>query len=252
MYLEIDMGNTRIKWRIRDGSCIYGRGACLTGEWEDSLGSELVQYQKKLTAIYVASVVSFQFEETFSDWCLQSFSLAPCFAKSAFSAGGVTSGYTQPETLGVDRWLAIVAAHNKKHSACLVVSLGTAITVDLVDRSGRHLGGFIGPGFGLSLRSLLGATKRIECLSEPSELNSYPGLSTDSAVYAGVVAMLCGLVSRGLDRLKAATDSPIEIFLTGGDARKLKPFYPDASVVDELVLDGLAYVIPSSGCEILG
>ena len=69
--------------------------------------------------------------------------------------GFVKNGYREPSSLGVDRWMVVLAAYHRCSGTALVIDLGTAITLDYIRSDGQHLGGYIVPGTHLSQRALL-------------------------------------------------------------------------------------------------
>src|SRR5205085_12643161 len=90
---------------------------------------------------------------------LELWDVTPRWVVSAARACGVTNGYDHPNRLGVDRWVALIGAWHRVLAQgaprpALVVMVGTAVTVDALDETGRFLGGDILPGFGLMLRAL--------------------------------------------------------------------------------------------------
>lgn len=242
MHLEIDMGNTRIKWRLRDGSTILVRGAEQTNSEFTSMESILRVYKKQIHAIWVVSVVGSEIEKKLNLWMAQFLPIKPVFARSCEFDGGVKNGYESPERLGVDRWLALLAVHRLTKNACVIVSCGTAMTVDLLSRTGQHQGGYIVPGMRLMLGAINSGARLININKEQFPINLLPGRSTADAVFAGLSSMLSGVIENGIKQLSAQDNEKIELIFTGGDADKLLPLYPDAHVVPELVLDGLVCV----------
>ena len=93
-----------------------------------------------------------------SDWLQSHFGIAPEFARTARFAAGVTCGYEDPSRLGVDRWLAMLAARQLSNRPFIVFGLGTAGTADFVDGDGVHKGGFIVPGLRLMTEALFAGT----------------------------------------------------------------------------------------------
>ncbi len=106
---------------------------------------------------------------------------------------GVTIRYSDPSRLGVDRWLAMLAAHAASTKACLVVDCGTALTIDKLTASGEHCGGYIIPGLALMRRSLEENT-RIRLNKEFEAGGVALGHSTDEAVYHGSLAAAVALI----------------------------------------------------------
>ncbi len=147
--------------------------------------------------------------------------------------------YPDPTTLGVDRWVAAVAAR-ARHGNAVVVDCGTAVTVDLVTADGRHLGGAIGAGLGTTARALARSAPTLPGFdgARPSAL---PAITSADAVRAGIGTGFAHLV-RGLvrDCVEAADLGSAARILTGGDAELAASFLGDGFVVEsDLVHAGL-------------
>lgn len=247
MFLEIDMGNTRIKWRLRDGSLVLDRGFFDTEGEPEELEPALLAYSNQVQVVWVASVVNDDQERKLSEWIVRFFAVEPVFARSCASVGVVKNGYRNPALLGVDRWLSILAAYNLLGRACIVLSFGTASTVDVIDSSGNHLGGFIAPGLALMVESLVSGARRISTGALELDLSEELGGATSSAICGGCTSMLMGLVDNATRQLrKVSGDDPFDLVFAGGDAARLMPFYPQAHLINDLVLDGLVYAIQGS------
>ena len=244
MILEIDMGNTRLKWRIRHRQEKLAQGFIGAEESLDLLIEKLEPYRKMISAVLVASVVGDLLEQKLTDWSDTCLGLRPQFVRTSDVCGSVRNGYRDPSLLGVDRWLAIIAAYRRVKGACIVVSCGTAVTLDLVALDGQHLGGFIAPGLGLMLSSLTSGTRKIKLNDSAPVLSLSPATATSDAVYSACAAMLTGLVDNGVRQLRLSNQNiEFQMVFTGGDAGKLLPFYPQAWLISDLVLDGLACVL---------
>jgi len=244
MILEIDMGNTRLKWRILDQRLVLAQGAIGIEAPLDLLVDKIDPYRPAINSVMVASVVGGLLEQKLADWSLGYLKLQPFFVRSGTICGAVRNGYHEPRMLGVDRWLGIVAAYRLAAGACIVVSCGTAITVDLVAQDGKHLGGFIAPGLNLMLDSLTSRTRQIKLDRVNPVLSLSPALATSNAVYSACAAMLTGLIDNGVRQLyRLDQNAELQMIFTGGDADKLLTFYPQARVIPDLVLDGLACVL---------
>ena len=138
-----------------------------------------------------------------------------------------------------------MAGYALVRKACVIVDCGSALTVDLVNDQGRHLGGYIAPGLNIMRRALLANTEGIGISEISATLLLAPGRDTESAVSAAQGAMYCGLLEQASLQLykDAGGFSPI-IIMTGGDVGQLIPYFPDAIVQPELVLDGLVLALP--------
>jgi type III pantothenate kinase len=257
MILEIDVGNTRVKWRLIKDTAVIGRGfeetATLTSV--DDVNKRLAGAVSAhlLTDIHIATVVH-SCRKLFTLWAAQ-YSLTPVFAKTLPSFSGVTNAYGDANQMGVDRWLAIVAAYQKIKGACFIVDAGSAVTIDIVKEGGEHLGGYIVPGLQLMRHSLFGKTDQVGGNAEKTlEVSMYsssaifPGRNTQAAVSEGLPLMLLGMIYWLLLDFQAATGIEPSILVTGGDGVFLADLLRDKNIVGveyvpELVLDGLTLVI---------
>ncbi len=226
--LDIDMGNTRTKWR-----CGHAVGALPT--------PQLPTLAAKPNRVRVSTVL--QNRDEVAAAVTERFGVDAEFARTSASLGGVYCAYADPTRLGVDRWLALVAAWSRTRKATAVISLGTAATADFVLEDGRHEGGYIAPG----LAALGDALRRDTAAVRPSQTpvaRLLPGADTESAVAGGTFVMLLAFVEAALDGF-AARAGDIAVVLTGGDACLLRPHLTrDSCEAPHLVLDGLAVALP--------
>ncbi len=142
-----------------------------------------------------------------------------------------------PGQLGVDRWLALLACADLSPGAALVVDAGTAITLDLLDASKEHVGGYILPGLRMAENALLQGTA-IRLPPDTMEVSSDLGATdTAAAIRQGIAMSVVTLIERLSDRL----GKPCRVYLGGGDAHRLSEFLTiPHDKVDHLVLRGLA------------
>jgi type III pantothenate kinase len=163
------------------------------------------------------------------------------FVLATAYAAGVSNAYREPEKLGVDRWLAIIAAHASAPGASCVVSVGTAMTVDGVDANGTHLGGVIVPGPQLMVSSLLKNTSDIAArMSEPEVSCEVFANHTNAAVLQGCAQALAGLVDRAASEMERKLGTRPKLLLTGGASEVIAPLIGPHEAVADLVLRGLA------------
>lgn len=243
MILEFDLGNTRCKWRLRDGQVQLVRGYLLTAESFGDLDILLGLYRAQIKQVRCVSVVSEGKEGDLKDWCKSFLNIVPEFVHVLPVCAGVVNGYIEPSKLGADRWVGIVCAYNRLRKALILISFGTAITVDLVLGDGRHVGGFIAPGINLMLDSLSSGTCRIVIEKSFSSSSLQAGITTYDAVHSALAAMLVGLIDNGVAQLhQLEPEVRPDIVFTGGDAGKFLQFYPEAKQMPDLVLDGLDYI----------
>ncbi|PSL14356.1 type III pantothenate kinase [Marinobacterium halophilum] len=237
--LELDAGNTFIKWRLLDAGVVLARGRWSTAGFS---AEQLVECPYLPSRVWLSSVAGDGVNSALTAAVQQRWQLPVEQAYSAAAAAGVVNSYACPERMGVDRWLAMLAAWNRIGKACWVVDCGSAITVDLLDDQGRHGGGYILPGLRLMQQSLLGNTAEIRVEREVEQASVLPGCDTSSAVAHGAnlqLLALAQLLRAGMPgRVKART-----VVVTGGDGAQLAEMIPEAEWCPDLVMDGLSWAL---------
>ncbi len=246
MILASDCGNTRVKWGLCEpggapaqagrelqprawaaqGTRLLPEIAQLGSDWSD-----LPQPER----IAVANVAGEQAREAL-EHALKGFAAVPLWVSAQASQCGVTNGYAVVGQLGADRWAALIAAWHLHRGPSLVVTAGTATTVDILSASGYFRGGLILPGVDLMKRSLadntaglpLGAGRYAE---EPR--------NTIDAIESGCTDAQVGAIERAFARLEPGA----LCLLSGGAAGKIAerlnvPF----RIVENLALEGLAQI----------
>jgi type III pantothenate kinase len=245
MILELDCGNSFIKWRVIP---VTGDAPLIEGVVADvaDLVRDLDQKKGRVSRCRLVSVRSDVETRAIMNALSESLEIDVAKAGSAERVATVVNGYRDQQRLGLDRWLAIVAAYNLCGGACLVIDLGTAITVDLVAFDGRHLGGYIAPGMTLLRGQLLAHTRRIQydSIEAQSAISGMsPGKSTAEAVERGCLVMARAYVSSQMDSAKHHLGSDFATYVTGGDALLVADL-PMVKCVPDLVFKGLAIVCP--------
>lgn len=240
MNLLIDIGNTRLKWAIANDLKIES-GAPISNV---ELSREtLTCAWRNLTfppeRLAIACVGSFRLLELVLSVAKEIWpSIVIVRAQSEAQSTGVSNAYRKPEKLGVDRWLNMIAAFNVYQKALCIVGCGTAITLDIVDSSGKHLGGLICPGLRLMRDALVARTENLNPINgfHPFGLANH----TDAAIFNGTLAAACGLIEHVL---KNQTED-FELLLTGGDAELVAAQLGRPVIIEpELVLQGLALTL---------
>jgi type III pantothenate kinase len=179
-------------------------------------------------------------------WCVD-----PSFAAPQAEAFGVRVAYADPTRLGVDRWLALIAAHRQVAGPALIVDAGTAITYDLLLGDGTHLGGLILPGVQLLRETLLSRTRIPPIEGKPEARPDGPfgtveeaapwATNTAAAITGASLQAPAALAERLYRRLGDRAGVDPQLILTGGDGAGLAPLiYVPAQTLPDLVLQGLA------------
>lgn len=218
MILDLDIGNTLSKWRLKDvvSSEIRSRGAVWTREeWRPG---EDIPDLDVVSAVRISSVArQAVLDDTVALLRRQVGNVH--VARSTPEAVGVTCGYDEPSKLGVDRWMGVLASYQLT-GGCCSVDCGSAITIDFVMPGGSHLGGYIIPGLRLMKESLKLGTRNvaIDPNSEAGELVA-PGKNTVEAVNHGIYMVAVSAVNRIYAEVCDREGVSLPLLFTGGDAR---------------------------------
>ena len=237
MRLFIDLGNSRAKWAFQS-DLAQGRVDQISSGDPGGLISAL-QSLSQPSAVFIASVLAPERTRELAEWMGEHWQLQPRFASSHSEELGVVNGYRQPQQLGVDRWLGLLAAREISKAALLVVDCGTATTLDAMDRDGRHLGGLIMPGLQLFERCLMQETD----IPHHEGAESFSGFATDTAtgISAGAMLATTAAVESAVADLIQRVGEDVDCILTGGFAPLVgKHLVTAHKKVPHLILQGLA------------
>jgi len=241
--LLADIGNSRIKWSCQGEVGLGGMqtavyikadaGACLDEHWK---------ILDKPEQLWVANVAGKSVADQLTRWTLRRWGIEPRYAEVSAAAAGVRNAYAEISQLGVDRWLALIAAWRKYAAAACIVDCGTAVTIDGLDGTGRHLGGLIFPGVSMMRQALYQTTSGIPAAGK---VNFRRGLAdnTHQGVLTGCTMAVVALIDRTVDELMENTGGKLNCVITGGGAVDILPLL-QASFIHEplLVLEGLAVI----------
>ncbi len=244
MILLIDIGNSRIKWAILENGALHGADAI--EHHGDTTVVDAMFERISLTpmSVVAANVAGDLFGTRVVESVREHWGLSVLFATTQPQAGPVRNGYKDFRQLGVDRWLAIIAAVERCAGSVCIVDAGTAVTIDVVAADGAHLGGYIIPGLDLMRQSLGQQTGDLRRLGgdEFRQLPQgwpAPGESTAEAINGGALAAVCCLIDRCVDLLRERGEIPT-LVVTGGDAQRLiRHLDAPAHYQPQLVLEGL-------------
>jgi type III pantothenate kinase len=239
MNLLVDIGNTRLKWAIlQNGELITGLSLVNQQITRHKL-VEIWQMPTPPERLAIACVSSTPLLELVLEVAVELWPIIKIIpVKSQAHAFGVSNAYQQPEKLGVDRWLALVAVRNHYQLPACIVDCGTAITVDLIDADGKHQGGMISPGLTLMKKSLALGTETLQF--NESNYAFGPANHTEAAIYSGTLSAAVGLIEHVLTK----QSNTMQLILTGGDAEIIATQLTFKPIVDsDLVLRGLAIVL---------
>ena len=243
MILTVDIGNSRVKWASWENEKIIARGVAsyVSGEMLEVF-DKLFSTLKKPSSVYAVCVAGDVMSQALSDWVMQQWQLEVGYLKTQKQFKNIINAYEKPEQHGVDRWAAVVASHlgNPEYSVC-VISAGTAITVDMINKNGQHLGGYILPSFATMHAALLADTANVKSTySMQFHKHSVPK-NTSDAVNQGLHKMLQAGIRDLCQFAKIRMDAPMRIVLTGGFANTILdyPDMPEMLHKPDLVMQGL-------------
>ena len=244
-FLAIDIGNTRVKWALyaapAPGADLLAHGAEFLenidrlpeGDW-----AALPTPSRMLGCVVAADAVRRRVEEHLGElWDLSAQWVVP-----GLSEAGLTNGYDHPSRLGADRWVAMIGAWHRglgrgPARPQVVVMVGTAVTVEAVDASGRFLGGFILPGHGIMLRALESGTAGLHVPT--GDVREFP-TNTSDAITSGGTYAIAGAVERMVQHVRQHCGVEPACFMTGGAGWKMAPSMSvQFELVDSLIFDGL-------------
>lgn len=226
MLLAIETGNTNVKFALLDGLEVKARwriatDARKTGDeyavWLNQL-IDLEGFKRSdVTDVLISTVVP-RALHNLSTLSRKYFDLEPLVAGRGAMKWGIELDVEEPQSVGADRVLNAISAHEyAPDDDKIVISFGTATTVDFVDKKGAYRGGIIAPGINLSLDALVGATAQLPRIAiEAPESEDMLGKTTESqmliGIYWGYVAMIEGLISR----MQKQIGGNAKVIATGG------------------------------------
>ncbi|RDS82853.1 type III pantothenate kinase [Dyella monticola] len=238
MKLLLDLGNTRLKWALATDVGWHARGAVA---WEEDVPTALAQAwrnQPPPQDVFGASVVDATRELQVARVVSETFARDVQWVRTPAEGCGVRNAYAEPQRLGVDRFLAMVAARAAGQAPCVLAGIGTALTLDALAADGQHLGGLIAPGPLLMQQSLLGATVRVRP-DRPGVIRAIADNTTD-AVTSGCWQAVAALIERFANHVARQHPGTQRLLLDGGDAGALLSLLDiPAELATDSVLRGL-------------
>ena len=243
-FLALDVGNTRLKWAhyacAAPGARLLGQGAVFLenidtlaeGDWRP-----ITPPSKILGCIVAGDAIKRRVVEQLELWDVE-----PHWVISSPHEAGMTNGYDYPARLGADRWVAMIGARHRllargSRQPCIVVMVGTAVTVEAIDAMGKFLGGIILPGHGIMLRALESGTAGLHVPT--GEVRDFPTNTSDALTSGGTFA-IAGAVQRMADNLASYCGQAPVCIMTGGAGWKMAPSMSlEVELVESLIFDGL-------------
>lgn len=233
-----DLGNTRLKWAVRDSGHWLERGALphSVPGFERELDAALEALPRPSRAL-LASVAGEDLAARVAAIAARSGVVCER-VHTAAEAAGVRIAYAEPSRLGVDRFLAMLGAFVRRDGPWLVAGVGTALTIDLLAADGQHLGGMIAPSPTLMREALARRAPQLDV--DDGERRDF-AIDTADALATGCDVAAVGMISHAHALAARRLGQPPQLLLCGGGASSLLPALPlRHEFVPDLVLDGLA------------
>lgn len=237
--LLLDAGNSKLKWAWLENGRLGA--ANKAPYWDLSALAESWRQHGGETVRIVGSAVCGSVKKAA---VAEALGQTPEWQTSMPAALGIRNHYRHAEEHGADRWFNILGSRLFSQHACVVVSCGTAVTIDALSADNHYLGGNIMPGFNLMKEAMALHTAN---LNRPIG-RPYPfGTTTANALAGGMSDAVCGAVMLMHRRLQQKhPGQTVDIIITGGGANKVKQGLPEdfaldnpIQIVDNLVLYGL-------------
>ena len=258
MILLIDAGNSRIKWsRLHQGKRSKQFAQDYTQASADSILLTLLKKNKKqISRVVLVSVLNTDFIQKAESYCQElTIQLHTIHSEAEFY--GVINAYDDTKLLGADRFVGLIAAHHlRPKSHCVVISCGTAITIDAITAKGQHLGGLILPGLQSFSDSLIKKSALLDT-SHASKTTLFAKNTADaitSGTIFGLVEAINGISSRMKGKLleikqleeKTEKMALVQTILCGGDAKLIHQHLSDSTQrEDDWLMQGLQLIAES-------
>ncbi len=240
MKLLIDIGNHRIKWARQGPEGLTAHGSCVwrVGDLEAAL-EEVWGDATAPTRVVAASVAQPRTMQVLERWVERHWGCPFHCIGIGEAASVLEHGYCDPRQLGIDRWLALIAAWHIERRACCVVDCGTAITLDVVTTGGIHAGGVIAPGLHSMHHALSTHAHALQARTPGAAV--LLGRNTDECIISGCYHAACGVINELTGQVLERYGEDMALLLTGGDAQHLQAGLRHAyRQVPDLILQGLA------------
>ncbi len=242
MNLLLDIGNSRCKFAKQDGSAIKESGV-ITYKSKNKIDEikSIFENDEAFNRVVICSVLNDQFNQALKKVLNDNLISNYYFVDPLQDTFGIKHCYKNPENLGVDRLVAMLAAHVNYSGNKCVIDCGTAVTIDAIDNNGKHHGGVIMPGITTMKYSLSSGTD-IANITKTGDYSVLPD-TTEDAMYTGCISAVAGGIEYVINTMQDKFAIFDRIIITGGDAEKMIPMIKIGLEHEAtLVVDGLAII----------
>lgn len=245
MILLLDIGNTHTHLGLAGLDRVRRQQNIRTAAWADGTAAKQIAAftgRAAVEAVALASVVPrvtpLVRRVIEKHWPL------PCLELNSKTVRGIGVDYPQPGTIGADRLANAVAVRHHYGAPAVVVDFGTAVTFDVVNRSGNYAGGIIAPGLAAMTDYLHEKTALLPHI-KIREVKQIIGKNTEQAMLIGAVHGYRGLVRELIAQLKRELRARrLPVVATGGYAVLMAAKLPEITAIEPLLtLEGLRLVV---------
>ena len=242
--LLIDIGNSSLKWCIVDSDGLSKMSQQL---YPKDISADFFIHNwrtlEKPKDIVISCVAQDTVWQALEKACFELWDIKVQKINSLKNQFGLVNAYDNVSSLGSDRWCAMLGGLQQASSAFIVINAGSALTVDVVNDAGQHLGGYIVPGVNMMKNSLGLHTAQVQVGSTSNALFDLSlGHSTEDCVESGIHLLVVKFVEAIYEKV-ALDMNGCQVFVSGGDAKSIADLLSfNCDVVPELVLRGLSMI----------
>lgn len=152
---------------------------------------------------------------------------------------GLNIKIDNPAQLGADLVAGAVGAISEYTLPCIVIDMGTATTISVINSKGQFLGGAIAAGVRLTLKALSENTSQLPSINI-SAPNSVIGKNTVDCMRSGLVFGAAAMIDGLIEKMTLELDEIPTIVATGGLSKEIIAHCKSDIIYNEnLLLDGL-------------
>ena len=245
MLLAFDVGNTNIVLGVYEGKRLVNfwrlkTDAVKTSDEYGMMISQLFAHQgfkmADVSAVVISSVVP-ELDYTFENLVAKFFK-----QKALFVIPGTKTGLKikleNPKQLGSDLIAAAVAGIEEYTVPLIMIDLGTAITIAVINEKKEYLGGVIYPGINTAFSSLTRAAAKLES-ARMEKVDNVIGKDTVSSIQSGMLFGTASMLDGMIRKIKASYPNAL-VILSGGHGSLIKEYLEEKVILDDdVVLKGL-------------
>lgn len=240
MKLLLDIGNSSVNWAMEEDLRFINEGAFSyqKDSIEHSLQENLLSIQKP-AEVLLANVAGQDVFNCLDNWVSKHWQQQLWQPRVSAQLKGLKNSYSDTQQLGLDRWLAMLAAWDKYQTALCIVDCGSALTIDSIDKDGNHMGGYIIPGIELMQQTLIMNTARIK-VSIDKFASLEHAKNTQAAINNGAFLATVSMIDRVVNNMSNELRTTPECIISGGMAKLINPLLKKPFKHEpNLVLNGL-------------